>query len=782
MSTDVSVTLSVVEGSHVGPPHALREMSRQARHDRYLKVRVNPYYLCYLWFPPINYHLATKPFALAMIVFMLFETLGMAVISYFCFTINSMIMHTENKFHWLFFLTGIFFLSLVACGDDNLVTPNPEPTPEPEPEVKWEVVDVVPMEWDGEKRGNISYQLLVYSFADSNGDGYGDLQGVTDKLDYLDALGVQALWLSPIHPAMSYHGYDVTDYTTINPTYGTMADFERLVSEAHRRDMKIYLDYVMNHTGKEHPWFADAITSAGSPYRGYYLFSQDPQADIAAGRMPMIVTEGAGGYNAAEWFPTTTGGEGMEGCYKFVLDWSDASRPIVTVTKADIPDEDNPDASVEGAKYLYYGDAICKKFYDKGNGRYELSVDFASSWGFLIRTSNTTWEGGTKYGADSKADKVTLGEPFVLDNRTAADILFESMNLWYYHSHFCTDWFADLNYGPVEDVANSPVYQIMAETAKAWIDRGVDGLRLDAVKHIYHNATSDENPRFLKTFYDDLNAYYQQAGKADDFYMVGEVLSEHNEVAPYYAALPALFDFSFWYRLEWAINNGTGCYFAKDIMDYRQEYVGYRQDYVEATKLSNHDEDRTASKLGRSVEKCKLAAAVLLTMPGEPYLYYGEELGLYGTKEKGDEYVRGPMLWGDVSTTAYTDKVDAGVASGIKSVPEQQQDKSSLLNTYLTFAELRNAYPALAEGDLTKHPVYNEQGEEAYRQIAAWYRTAGDERVLVVHNFGESVVQLPITDDVTHALAVSGSVERRTTDVQTFLKLGAYASAVFQVE
>ena len=496
----------------------------------------------------------------------------------------------------------------------------------------------------------------------------------------------------------------------------------------------------------------------------------------------MIATEGAGGYNAAEWFSTTAGEDEMKGCYKFVLDWSDASSSTVTVTETDAPDADNPDTSVEGAKYLYYGDAVCKKFYDRGNGRYELSVDFASSWGFLIRTSNTTWDGGTKYGAASKADKVTLGEPFTLDNRTAADILFESMNLWYYHSNFCTDWFADLNYGPVGEVTDSPVYQTMVQTAKTWIDRGVDGLRLDAVKHIYHNATSDENPRFLETFYDELNAYCQQTGKDGDFYMVGEVLSEHNEVAPYYAALPALFDFSFWYRLEWAINNGTGCYFAKDILGYRQEYAGYRADYIEATKLSNHDEDRAASQLGQSLAKCKLAAAVLLTMPGEPYIYYGEELGLYGTKERGDEYVRSPMLWGDASTTAYTDKVDAGVASSVKPVSEQQQDEASLLNTYLTFAKVRNIYPALAEGDLEKHPVYNDQADEAYMQIAAWYRTAGEELMLVIHNFGESEIQLPVTDDVTQTVAVSGNVERGTMDGQTFLKLGGYTSVVFKVK
>ena len=85
--------------------------------------------------------------------------------------------------------------------------------------------------------------------------------------------------------------------------------------------------------------------------------------------------------------------------------------------------------------------------------------------------------------------------------------------------------------------------------------------------------TSDENPRFLRLFYDDMNSYYKQQGHTDDFYMVGEVLSEHNEVAPYYQGLPALFEFSFWYRVEWAINNNQGCYLVKDLLSYQEEYA-----------------------------------------------------------------------------------------------------------------------------------------------------------------------------------------------------------------
>ena len=183
----------------------------------------------------------------------------------------------------LLFLLPLLALLLTACGDDTPITPAPEPGGGDEPSggpTEWVTVTPRPDEWDGQRRAGITYQLLVYSFADSDGDGTGDLPGLTARLDYLDRMGVSALWLSPIHPAMSYHGYDVTDYTAVNPAFGSMADFDRLLQEAHARGIKVYLDFVLNHTGKDHPWFLEAKADADSPYRQYYTFSRDPEADI----------------------------------------------------------------------------------------------------------------------------------------------------------------------------------------------------------------------------------------------------------------------------------------------------------------------------------------------------------------------------------------------------------------------------------------------------------------------------------------------------------------------
>ncbi len=118
----------------------------------------------------------------------------------------------------------------------------------------------------------VFYEVFVRSFYDSNGDGIGDLNGITRKLPYLKALGVSGLWLMPIFASPSYHGYDVTNYRAINPQYGTMADFERLVRAAHADHIKVILDLVANHTSAENPWF-EASRDPHSPYRHWYYWA-----------------------------------------------------------------------------------------------------------------------------------------------------------------------------------------------------------------------------------------------------------------------------------------------------------------------------------------------------------------------------------------------------------------------------------------------------------------------------------------------------------------------------
>jgi alpha-amylase len=128
------------------------------------------------------------------------------------------------------------------------------------------------LEW---ARGAVFYEVFVRSFADSNGDGVGDFNGLTAKLDYLKDLGVEGLWLMPVFESPSYHGYDTVDYEKVDSEYGTQEDFDRLVREAHRRGIRIVLDFVVNHTGVDHPWFVESASSASSPKRDWYVWRQD---------------------------------------------------------------------------------------------------------------------------------------------------------------------------------------------------------------------------------------------------------------------------------------------------------------------------------------------------------------------------------------------------------------------------------------------------------------------------------------------------------------------------
>ncbi len=128
-------------------------------------------------------------------------------------------------------------------------------------------------------QSGIVYQVYPRSYQDSNADGIGDLPGITERLDYVQSLGVDALWLSPIFPSpMHDFGYDVADYTGINPMFGTMEDFDRLLEETHARGLKLLLDLVPNHTSNEHEWFVESRSSRDNPKRDWYLW-RDPAPD-----------------------------------------------------------------------------------------------------------------------------------------------------------------------------------------------------------------------------------------------------------------------------------------------------------------------------------------------------------------------------------------------------------------------------------------------------------------------------------------------------------------------
>lgn len=154
-----------------------------------------------------------------------------------------------------------------------------------------------------EQPSTVYYEIFVRSFYDSNGDGIGDLKGVTQQLDYLKDLGIGGIWLMPINSSPSYHGYDVTDYYGINPAYGTLADFQELLKQAHQRDIKVIMDLVVNHTSSEHPWFKSAVADPNSPYRDWYTWAKPGETlapDGATGANPWH-TSATGNYLGIFW-------------------------------------------------------------------------------------------------------------------------------------------------------------------------------------------------------------------------------------------------------------------------------------------------------------------------------------------------------------------------------------------------------------------------------------------------------------------------------------------------
>ena len=130
----------------------------------------------------------------------------------------------------------------------------------------------------------VIYCLDIDTFADSNGDGVGDIPGLIGRLDYLARLGINCLWLHPIHPSPGKDdGYDVTDFYNIDPRFGTLGDFAELLHQAGNRGIRVIIDLVVNHTSDQHPWFQSARSSPDSPYRDWYVWSDSEPSDRRQG-------------------------------------------------------------------------------------------------------------------------------------------------------------------------------------------------------------------------------------------------------------------------------------------------------------------------------------------------------------------------------------------------------------------------------------------------------------------------------------------------------------------
>jgi alpha-glucosidase len=512
-------------------------------------------------------------------------------------------------------------------------------------------------------RDGVIYQIYPRSFADSNGDGVGDLPGIISKLDYLRDLGVDGIWLSPIYPSpMKDFGYDVADYGNVDPVFGTLADFDDLLRQAHAREIRVVMDMVMNHTSDEHPWFVESRSSRDNPRRDWYIW-----------RPPKATAEDA---ETAEQSP------------------NDSASSALSAMK----------------------NSLLNSLGRRGEGGGRLPNNWASVFG------GSAWE---------------------YDERTGQ-----------YYLHIFLPGQPDLNW------RNPEVKQALFDACRFWLDRGVDGFRLD-VAHmlVKHRDLPDNPPKFGLRQFDrqhhfyhenlpETHAIWKEFRRLLDSYPERMAVAEVNpDVAhDYYGdgddELHLAFNFSLM-GLPWnprAIQRA--------IVEYETRLP---QGAWPCWAIGNHDTARHISRWGSGAvgdARARVAATLLLTLRGTPFLYYGEEIGMrqanipraeivdppgqrYWPFHKGRDGCRTPMQW-DGSP-------DAGFGSAKPwmrlsrdvdriNVERQRADPGSLLNTYRRLLALRKATPALRRG--TYRPLI-ERPSDAMMYLREYDR----QQVLVCLNF-----------------------------------------------
>lgn len=460
------------------------------------------------------------------------------------------------------------------------------------------------------------YEIFVYSFYDSDGDGIGDFNGVTEKLDYIQDMGFNGIWLMPIMKSTTYHKYDVVDYYDVDPEYGTMEDFEKLVKACHEKGIDLTIDFEMNHSSSQNEWFVEAC----------------------------------------DYLKTLASGE-------------------------------EPDSSK--CPYVDY---------------YHFTKD---------KVNNTYYQvPGTE---------------------------------WYYEGGFWSEM-PDLN------LENGKVKTQFQDIAKFWIDKGIDGFRMDAVVHFKENDTAF-NTQIMKEYYD-----YCKSLKSD-FYMVSEAWSDLTTITDYYASeTPSMFNFDAGgpegYLLKVVQGTCQADNFVDRMIKYQESFSSENPDYIDAPFITNHDMGRACNSLVHDLDKMKLEVGLLMTMSGNPFVYYGEEIGM-SSKGTKDENKRLPMVWANNDDEGMTDgpkDADSDIEFHFDGVKEQLKDKDSLLNYYKRAIALRNENPEMARGTIAKVDALCDGTQ------AALTKTYKDSAIGIVYNTSEEEITVDISGTELENMKVNGSL------------------------
>jgi alpha-amylase len=471
----------------------------------------------------------------------------------------------------------------------------------------------------------VFYEIFVRSFYDSNADGIGDLNGITQKLDYLSSLGIGGLWLTPVNPSPSYHKYDITDYRTIDRQYGTLEDFKKLVAEAHRRNILVLMDLVVNHTSHLHPWFQEAINQ-NPKYRNFYVW------------------QSASDTSRANWF--------------FPMDNS--------------------------GKQL-------------GNQKY---------YGFF-------WKGMPDLN---------------FDNRETRDAVIEIGKWWLKETH-------------------------------------IDGFRLDAAQHIYDASEIATNNNWWKEFTDSMKTV------KPDVITIGEVWNTSAHIAPYLASLSGSFNFPLAADIYKAVKEEQNDSLVEKLIETKKLYAAYSPDFIDPILLSNHDGDRIMSLLQNNLSQARLAASIYLTLPGTPFVYYGEEIGMRGAKP--DSLIREPFLWDEPGRDPHQtnwEKSFYNTVEKVKPLSLQVSDSNSIFVFYKDLIALRRNNPSLTSDII--EPV------NTAPQLLAYYRGSESMKVLVIHNLSAKTIKYKLGSSQSTFAKVLFQSANKVVHKKSKISLPAYSTVI----
>ncbi|MBM3177065.1 MAG: alpha-amylase [Bacteroidetes bacterium] len=295
---------------------------------------------------------------------------------------------------------------------------------------------------------------------------------------------------------------------------------------------------------------------------------------------------------------------------------------------------------------------------------------------------------------------------------------------------------------PDLNLDNPKVREEFISIGRFWLDSmKVDGFRLDAAKHIFPTERALDNHAFWIWFREEMQKI------KPDVYLVGEVWSKAEDVAPYLKGLPALFNFDMGYAISAAVAAGKDSlgliHRYKSILDY---YSSHTSDYIDATFLRNHDQNRILSELNGDNQKARLAASILFSLPGTPYVYYGEEIGMLGRKP--DEQIREPFLWKNIEADHDRTRWEQAVYSTDATVvPLEQQwnDKHSIHQHYKDWITFRNSSAALTYGSIEVFDVGDSR-------IIGFVRRHQNESLLVFHNLSDNSIAIKVPQEFSEIL------------------------------